>query len=192
MLRAATAPSMPSGLLDRLSCLPMSATLPPPMGGLPTTLGADGVPMIVAYNPRGHRSQPQQQQAQASAVHASPGPIPHSVFGRRGVLPIGLLASAAAVVAVGTLGGYQSLARQPATPPAAANLSGIVSPGTPTSKAPSATSTAVHSNGGASAVAVPPGGDLAGVRLDREHFPGTAATGPRSAVAVPGRMVAQP
>jgi hypothetical protein len=52
MLRAAQAPSLPSGLLDRLAGLPMSTPLPPPRGGLPTVLGADGVPMFVAHDPR--------------------------------------------------------------------------------------------------------------------------------------------
>src|SRR6201989_3010552 len=47
MLRAACAPSLPAGLLDRWAGLPMSAPLPPPRGGLPTTLNSDGVPVFV-------------------------------------------------------------------------------------------------------------------------------------------------
>jgi hypothetical protein len=92
MLRAATAPSAPSGLLDRLAGVPMSAPLPPSRGGLPTVLGDDGVPMFVAY------SAPSRLTGETQPTH------------RRGFLPMGMLASAAAVVAAGTLGGpVQSL-----------------------------------------------------------------------------------
>lgn len=53
MLRAAQAPALPSGLLDRLAGLPMSTPLPPPSrGGLPTVLGADGTAMFVAHDMR--------------------------------------------------------------------------------------------------------------------------------------------
>jgi len=88
MLRAAAAPSMPSGLLDRLAGVPMSTPLPPPMSGLPTVIGDDGVPMFVA-----HKSDPELESGSGSAF-------------RRGTLPMGLLASAAAVVAAGTLGSH--------------------------------------------------------------------------------------
>ena len=50
MLRPAQAPPLPSGLLDRLAGLPMSTPLPPPRGGLPTVLGADGTVMFVAHD----------------------------------------------------------------------------------------------------------------------------------------------
>jgi hypothetical protein len=91
MLRAAATPSMPSGLLDRLAGVPMSTPLPPPMSGLPTVIGDDGVPMFVS-----HRSQPESGTGSAF---------------RRSTLPMGLLASAAAVVAAGTLGSHlQSVA----------------------------------------------------------------------------------
>jgi anti-sigma factor RsiW len=88
MLRTAATPSMPSGLLDRLAGVPMSTPLPPPMSGLPTVIGDDGVPMFVA-----HKSDPEPESGSGSAF-------------RRGTLPMGLLASAAAVVAAGTLGSH--------------------------------------------------------------------------------------
>jgi anti-sigma factor RsiW len=89
MLRAATAPALPSGLMDRLACVPMSTPLPPPMSGLPTVLGADGVPMFVT-----HKAASQDEPGSANA---------HSML-RRGALPMGMLASAAAVVAAGAFG----------------------------------------------------------------------------------------
>src|SRR4051812_43261157 len=52
LLRAASRPSVPADLLSRLASVPMSAPLPPPRGGLPTVLGADGVPMFVAHDAR--------------------------------------------------------------------------------------------------------------------------------------------
>ena len=50
LLRTAPAPALPSGLLDRLAGLPMSAPLPPLRGGLPTVLGADGTAMFLAHD----------------------------------------------------------------------------------------------------------------------------------------------
>src|SRR4051794_30136390 len=52
LLRAASTPSAPADLLSRLAGVPMSASLPPPRSGLPTVLGADGVPMFVAHDRR--------------------------------------------------------------------------------------------------------------------------------------------
>ena len=49
LLRSAIAPSLPSGLLDRLAGLPMSAELPPPTSGLPTTLDTYGNPVFIAH-----------------------------------------------------------------------------------------------------------------------------------------------
>ena len=109
MLRSAASPSVPSGLLDRLAGLPMSAPLPPPRHGLPTVLGADGVPVFDTRDRRAE-SDPGDGAAESSA---------HPL--RRGTLPFGLLASAAAMVAAGTLGGHQAVAaptstsRQPST-----------------------------------------------------------------------------
>jgi len=87
MLRTASAPSLPSGLFDRLSSLPMSASMPPPFGGLPTAVGADGVPVFVS-----HRKAPAPDQPQAGRSM------------RRAALPLGVFASAAAVVAAGAVG----------------------------------------------------------------------------------------
>jgi anti-sigma factor RsiW len=95
MLRAAATPSMPSGLLDRLAGVPMSTPLPPPLSGLPTVVGDDGVPMFVA-----HKTENEPESGSGS------------VF-RRGTFPMGLLASAAAVVAAGTFGSHlQSVASE--------------------------------------------------------------------------------
>jgi hypothetical protein len=115
MLRATQAPALPSGLLDRLAGLPMSAPLPPPRSGLPTVLGADGTAMFVAHDV--HRAR------EAAAEHPeAPGRPAH----RRGALPVTVLASAAAVVAAGTFGGHvSSLAATGDRPPAgAANVAG--------------------------------------------------------------------
>ena len=137
MLRSATAPSLPSGLLARLAGLPMSTTLPPPSGGLPTALDPNGVPVFVAYareskadHKRAEASRQKHSAEHAKATEDSDGsadaephhkPQPNGAdfraarpspgFGlRRGVLPVGLIASAAAVVAAGTMGGQVSLA----------------------------------------------------------------------------------
>ncbi|MGX7678239.1 hypothetical protein ACSMXN_05005 [Jatrophihabitans sp. DSM 45814] len=167
MLRSAAAPSLPTGLLDRLAGLPMSAPLPPSRG-LPTTLGADGVPVFVSFSansgmtatigdPRGSsepdadessgRSDQAAQSVQASTAVQSPpaaadGPTEprastsgrggHNPF-RRAALPMGLIASAAAVVAVGTLSGQvQSLANNGRQDAPAASIVGAVH----TSRAP--------------------------------------------------------
>jgi hypothetical protein len=125
MLRAAAAPALPSGLLDRLSGLSMSAPLPPPMSGLPTMIGEDGIPVFVAHNPappRPHteaQSQPQQPSTENRRSATSPT--------RRASLPMGLLASAAAVVAAGTLGAHvgSGTGADTATGPAANNIGSV-------------------------------------------------------------------
>jgi hypothetical protein len=117
MLRAARAPSLPSGLLDRLAGLPMSTPLPPPSrGGLPTTLGADGTAMFIAHDARKARDgQGGDVQGDAHSGDARFGEQPEAVvrpparpMHRRGALPVTVLASAAAVVAAGALGGQVS------------------------------------------------------------------------------------
>jgi anti-sigma factor RsiW len=111
MLRAAAAPALPSGLMDRLAGLPMSTPLPPPMSGLPTVLGADGVPMFVTHKPAS-----QDEPGSANA---------HSML-RRGALPMGLLASAAAVVAAGAFGSQlQSVASTGVQQQAPASISQV-------------------------------------------------------------------
>ena len=125
MLRTAQAPALPSGLLDRLAGLPMSAPLPPPRGGLPTVLGADGKPVFVAHDV--HKAAhapglPKPPEAPAQARHTH----------RRTALPVTVLASAAAVVAAGTFGGQVSTLaaanRQPVAG-AAANAAGALTGG---------------------------------------------------------------
>jgi hypothetical protein len=121
MLRAAQAPALPSGLLDRLSGVPMSATLPPPCRGLPTVLGADGTAMFVAHDV--HKASEEQSgeqhvdgraQSQAVQGHAAQSqpaqsqPAQGRQAHRRAVLPVTMLASAAAVIAAGTFGGHVS------------------------------------------------------------------------------------
>jgi hypothetical protein len=144
MLRSACNPTLPMGLLDRLSGLAMSTPLPPPSSGLPTVLSADGVPMFVAHSSRradSYQSRPHQDhQRQDNGLpgHGNPG-HGNPVLGNPGhgdasqgtsqgehdaaavhdprasqakpsthlhrvALPLGLIASAAAVVAVGALG----------------------------------------------------------------------------------------
>src|SRR6185437_3536357 len=107
LLRTASAPSLPAGLLDRLAGLPMSAQLPPPLSGLPTTLDSNGVPVFVAYQPQ-PRIDPEPDQGQdgreptdRSALEPAAARPAH----RRVLLPVSILASAAAVVAAGTIGG---------------------------------------------------------------------------------------
>ncbi|MGI8667060.1 MAG: hypothetical protein ACR2N4_13690 [Jatrophihabitans sp.] len=119
LLRAASAPSLPAGLLDRLAGVPMSASLPPPRGGLPTMLGEDGVPVFIAYQPVSkspvERDEPDQRD--------EPRAHPHH---RRVLLPVSIFASAAAVAAAGTLGtsvaSLQPAVDQPASANFASNL----------------------------------------------------------------------
>jgi hypothetical protein len=116
MLRTSSSPSLPAGLMDRLAGLPMSAPLPPPRGGLPTALGSDGVPVFVT-----HRSAPPTGEA---AGEAHRGQF-HAY--RRALLPVGILASAAVVVAAGALGTTGSHLQQPVEQqPASINLTNSV------------------------------------------------------------------
>ena len=134
MLRAAGAPALPAGLLDRLAGLPMSAQLPPPPSGLPTTIDADGVPVFVAYQPGrkvgvvpdGLAYQPQSRSDQSganeqrSSVTDQPDDQPRTH--RRVLLPVSILASAAAVVAAGAIGGTVGSVQPVVDQPAAVNL----------------------------------------------------------------------
>lgn len=148
MLRTAGSPSLPAGLLDRLAGLPMSAPLPPPRGGLPTTLGVDGIPVFVAHSAK-HKRDGQERDSQegvgqerdgqervgqervsqqesiatvaarqtaaaqhaaeqAAAQHAAAQQASQRSGHRRVLLPVSILASAAAMVAAGTIGGNPS------------------------------------------------------------------------------------
>ena len=101
MLRAADAPSLPSGLMARLAGL-ADTTPMPPSSRPPTAIGPDGVPVFVSFSTAKPRVDP------APEVHHSTHPHAEgwlSLSGlRRTVIPVGALASAAAVVAVGALG----------------------------------------------------------------------------------------
>jgi len=110
LLRTASNPCMPADLLSRLATVPMSAPLPPPCGGLPTVRGVDGRPMFVAHDPRNAARL-------ASADPNRPGPRnqPGPSHGhRRVLLPVGILASAAAVVAAGAIGSQLTSVPRPA------------------------------------------------------------------------------
>src|SRR6185437_11345318 len=76
LLRTASAPSLPAGLLDRLAGLPMSAQLPPPLSGLPTTLDSNGVPVFVAYQPQPRLESDQDQDGSEPADRAAGQPAP--------------------------------------------------------------------------------------------------------------------
>jgi hypothetical protein len=133
------------GLLDRLAGVPMSAPLPPPSSGLPTTLGADGVPVFVTFRPNDTLADTHTELADpdpASDGDGAPGrPAPrlaHPSF-RRAALPMGLIASAAAVVAAGTLSGQvQSVADNGRQNAPAANIGGAFGSGPTSSSAPAA------------------------------------------------------
>jgi len=124
MLRTASAPSLPAGLLDRLAGLPMSAQLPPPLSGLPTTLDSNGVPVFVAYQPR-PRLDPEPEQDQhgsESTDRSTLEPAAGRPAHRRVLLPVSILASAAAVVAAGTIGGNVGSLQPAVDQPSAVNF----------------------------------------------------------------------
>ncbi len=111
MLRTASNPTMPAGLMDRLAGLPMSTPMPPPHSGLPTVLNADGVPMFAAHNPPGRKKDTDDGDA-----HRGTQDMTRHPQHRRVLVPVGLFASAAAMVAAGTIGGTASSAPQPIEP----------------------------------------------------------------------------
>ncbi|HET6209514.1 MAG TPA: hypothetical protein VFD94_03985 [Jatrophihabitans sp.] len=137
MLRTAGAPALPAGLLDRLAGLPMSAQLPPPLSGLPTTVDSDGVPVFIAYQPGPARSDQPDRPGQSrrkpepagrSAIEREPARPAH----RRVLLPVSILASAAAVLAAGAIGGtvgsFQSTIEQPPAVNLAPGLANVQQP----------------------------------------------------------------
>jgi hypothetical protein len=152
LLRAAQAPALPSGLLDRLTGVPMSTPLPPPCGGLPTVLGADGIAMFVAHDVRraneansagraggadsARRANEANSAGDADSAERPDGHPPAQAAQprqahRRGALPVTVLASAAAVVAAGTFGGHVSTlaAADRQAPSGAANAVGVLTGG---------------------------------------------------------------
>jgi hypothetical protein len=139
LLRTASAPAAPAGLLDRLAGLPMSTSLPPPRSGLPTMLGADGVPVFVAHNPRRSTGQ--------TELHAHAAATGQQHPHRRVLLPVGILASAAAVVAAGAIGSnVQSLQSPVEHQPASVQLSNDLTSGDPTPSAGPPSSAAPAAN----------------------------------------------
>lgn len=117
LLRAAGSPLMPAGLLDRLTGLSMSAPLPPSRGGLPTALGADGVPVFVAYSPPSAKPSSCEARGDGRTELVAARPA-H----RRVLLPVSILASAAAVVAAGALGSSVTTFKPSVEAPASANF----------------------------------------------------------------------
>jgi anti-sigma factor RsiW len=88
-LRAAPAPTLPGGLLDRLRAVPSTT----PLSGPPIAVDTDGSTVFPAYG--------------SAALVAPEPPEPEQrahATGRR-VRPYGLLTAAAAVVALGAVGG---------------------------------------------------------------------------------------
>lgn len=145
LLRSAQRPSLPSGLLARLSGVPMSAGLPPSNRGLPTVIGPDGAPVLLAGSGpaavEGERAADESDQVDASrpsrrksgrpglappesgaqhffavsggtllsaGFNAGPFPAgtadnPAAARDRRAYLPLTLLATAAVVLASGSV-----------------------------------------------------------------------------------------
>lgn len=137
LLRSAIAPALPTGLLDRLAGLPMSAELPPPTSGLPTTLDEHGNPVLIAHGVAPLTGRPtagaedrfetdRGHELDADFVPSADTPHRRGLSAhRRTAIPLGLLASVAvAVTAVGALGS------QPQTfgtgPDNSANLTGAI------------------------------------------------------------------
>lgn len=213
MLRAAQAPALPSGLLDRLTGLPMSTPLPPPRGGLPTVLGADGTVMFVAHDvhkahsvdsalelngpelggpelggPEPGRQQQSRQQPGRQELDGRAQPQPRSAH-RRATLPVTVLASAAAVVAAGTFGGHVSTLAAAAdrqAPSGAANAAGVLTGGqTP------ARSTSVLASAASLLPISQPSAAGATSALDAVSRPGLAWDGRLSVTVAPLRRPAQ-
>jgi hypothetical protein len=131
MLRSAAQPSVPSGLLDRLSGVPMSAPLPPPSGGLPMSMGSDGQPVLVSYRTNPPWKHPTQHSLPNSLPNSAASQAGHAAGTvrrpmRRVVLPLGVAASVAAVIAAGAFAGQTQRGNGPVTG-GSANLSGVVS-----------------------------------------------------------------
>jgi hypothetical protein len=123
LLRSSRAPSLPSGLLDRLTGLPGSTTLPPRAFGAIAAVDADGSPMFRAFDRRSNGDD------SGAAEQTDHGPANHGPlhFGlRRAALPVGLIASAAAVLAVGAFGAQTRPDAPGGGPDGSANISGVL------------------------------------------------------------------
>jgi anti-sigma factor RsiW len=82
MLRAAPAPALPSGLLARLTGLPMSTSLPPRR---PTGIGPDGQPVLLTREAPAEDDQPADYEFRIATV----GVRPRSAPGRLNLSPSG-------------------------------------------------------------------------------------------------------
>jgi hypothetical protein len=155
MLRTAGAPALPAGLLDRLAGLPMSAQLPPPLSGLPITIDSDGVPVFVAYQPDLAGRTPEQDRSDPAGFRAAriePARPAH----RRVLLPVSILASAAAVVAAGAIGGTVGSMQPAVNQPAAVNQAPVLVAGQlDTGSDPASTDLPLTSAGSAGSVVQP-------------------------------------
>ena len=169
LLRTAGSPTLPAGLLDRLAGVPMSTPLPPPCGGLPTMIGADGVPVLVAHDRQPDqdgdqttdRDQTSHRQADAHQQVAARLPA-----GRRLLLPVGIFASAAAVLAAGAVGHTLSSVPHPVEQqPASVQLPGGRTPASPSppTTGPGLAGAVVHSQSATSTSGTAPA-SLAGTR----------------------------
>lgn len=87
-LRAAPAPSLPCGLLERLRAVPSTT----PLSGQPIALDDDGAAVFPAFGT-------------AALVEPSPPPVAPPAPAERRSRPFGVLTAAAAVVALGAVGG---------------------------------------------------------------------------------------
>lgn len=87
-LRAAPAPSLPGGLLERLRAVPTTT----PLSGPPLAVDDDGAAVFPAFGT-------------AAFVEPSKPPVEPAQLTERRSRPYGLLTAAAAVVAIGAVGG---------------------------------------------------------------------------------------
>jgi hypothetical protein len=157
LLRTAGNPTVPAELMSRLAGLPMSAPLPPPRGGLPTVLGADGVPMFIAHDPRNANRMTTEQRPDGSPLD---DPRPAANGHRRVLLAGGILASAAAVVAAGAIGSNltslpKPVDRQPASVQLPVSLTSANPGAGQRSASPTSPSTAVLRPGRSAALSLP-------------------------------------
>lgn len=93
-LRAAPAPSLPGGLLERLRAVPSTT----PLSGQPVAVDDDGAAVFPAF---GTAAFVEPGPPPGSAAFVEPGPPPVERRSR----PFGLLTAAAAMVALGAVGG---------------------------------------------------------------------------------------
>lgn len=94
-LRAAPAPSLPTGLLDRLRCVPQTT----PITTLPTVIGPDGSTMLSTFAPMAALVQPTRERA---AHRSRPIITTAAVVALAGALTAGSVAQVAEPAQTGT------------------------------------------------------------------------------------------